>query len=246
MQLPLPVTLPVDETFDSIVDTGNQEVVALLSVIADTMPAWREAKPLSNLASLHLPLVTLLGASGTGKSHLLYSLCHRLEKKQVSHLYLNLANCAQWSLDIFDGLENLSLICLDNIHAVAGNPSWEEALFDLFNRVIENPGALIVGSTQVGPSHKGFMLPDLRSRLAWGVIYHLHPLDEAGRKEVVRFRAKQRGLKLSEQALQFLLHHSERDLRSLLGLLARLDTRSLQEQKKLSVAMVKRELGDSL
>jgi DnaA family protein len=43
--------------------------------------------------------------------------------------------------------------------------------------------------------------------------------------------------------LQFLLHHSDRDLRSLLNLLARLDTRSLQEQKKLSVAMVKRELG---
>lgn len=246
MQLPLPVTLPVDETFDSIVDSGNQEVVALLKAIAHSMPSWREDVGLSHLASLHLPLVTLLGGSGTGKSHLLYALCHQLEKVQVSHLYLNLSNSAQWSLDIFDGLENLSLICLDNMHAVAGHSHWEEALFDLFNRVIENPGALIVGSSQVGPSHPGFVLPDLRSRLAWGVIYHLHPLDDIARKEVVRLRAQQRGLRLSEQALQFLLHHSERDLRSLLGLLARLDTRSLQEQKKLSVAMVKRELGNAL
>ncbi|MDY6978099.1 MAG: DnaA regulatory inactivator Hda, partial [Pseudomonadota bacterium] len=51
------------------------------------------------------------------------------------------------------------------------------------------------------------------------------------------------GLKLSNQALQFLLHHSERDLKSLMSLLARLDTRSLQEQKRLSVGMVKRELN---
>jgi len=48
---------------------------------------------------------------------------------------------------------------------------------------------------------------------------------------------------LSNQALQFVLNHSERDLKSLMALLARLDTRSLQEQKRLSVAMVKRELG---
>ena len=39
------------------------------------------------------------------------------------------------------------------------------------------------------------------------------------------------------------VHHSERDMPSLINLLDRLDTRSLQEQKKLSVNMVKRELG---
>ena len=68
-------------------------------------------------------------------------------------------------------------------------------------------------------------------------------LDDNGREEAVRLRAAERGLKLSNQALQFLLHHSERDLKSLMSLLARLDTRSLQEQKRLSVGMVKRELN---
>jgi DnaA-homolog protein len=218
-------------------------VVTLLKDVATGMPQWRDEPRLVSLASLHLPLVTLQGGSGVGKSHLLYALCHQLATQQVNHIYLNLNQHAQWSLDIFDGLENLSLICLDNIHAVAGITAWEEALFDLFNRVIENPGALVVGSSQLGPSHPKFVLPDLRSRLAWGVIYHLNTLDDDSRKDVLRLRASQRGLKLSEQALQFLLYHSDRDLRSLLGLLERLDTRSLQEQKKLSVAMVKRELG---
>ena len=243
MQLTLPVTLPTDETFDSFVDTGNQEVVALLKGIPSAMPAWQDAPSLASLSALHLPLVTLLGGQGLGKSHLLYALCHQLAQQNVNHLYLNLNHHAQWSFDIFDGLENLSVICLDNIHAIAGQPRWEEALFDLFNRVIENPHALIVGSSQHGPSHPAFQLPDLSSRLAWGVIYHLIALNDESRKEVVRLRANQRGLRLSEQALQFLLHHSDRDLRSLLNLLARLDTRSLQVQKKLSVAMVKRELG---
>ena len=156
---------------------------------------------------------------------------------------LNLNNYEAWSLDIFEGLENLSLIALDNIHAIAGDLRWEEALFDLLNRVIETKQTMVLCSSHLGPSNPAFVLPDLRSRLAWGVIYHVNQLDDNGREEAVRLRAAERGLKLSNQALQFLLHHSERDLKSLMSLLARLDTRSLQEQKRLSVGMVKRELN---
>lgn len=243
MQLPLPVTLPTDETFESFVDNGNGEVVTLLKSIATAMPQWQNAESLSSLASLRLPLITLLGGAGFGKSHLLYALCHQLAQRNVNHLYLNLSNYTQWSLGIFEGLENLSVICLDNIHAIAGNAKWEEALFDLLNRVLETRHALIVCSSRQSPAGAAFQLPDLTSRLAWGVIYHLSNLNDEGRKEVLRLRANQRGLRLSEQALQFLLHHSDRDIRNLLNLLARLDTRSLQEQKKLSVAMVKRELN---
>jgi DnaA family protein len=74
MQLTLPVTLPTDETFDSFVDEGNQEVVALLKGIPSAMPAWQDAPSLASLSALHLPLVTLLGGQGLGKSHLLYAL----------------------------------------------------------------------------------------------------------------------------------------------------------------------------
>ena len=128
MQLPLPVTLPVDENFDSFVNTGNEEVVSVLEQIADALPHWREAPELGPLASLQLPLLTLLGSTAIGKSHLLFATCHQLAEKSVSHLYLNLNNYEAWSLDIFEGLENLSLIALDNIHAIAGDLRWEEAL----------------------------------------------------------------------------------------------------------------------
>jgi len=241
MQLPLPVTLPTDETFDSFVLGGNSEIVAMLKNVS-AHDDWRSCSYLQNLQGLQLPLITLLGGEGIGKSHLLFGLCHQLSEQNVSYLYLNLNDHQDWSLAIFDGLENVSVICLDNIHAIAGKGDWEEALFDLFNRVIEQPGALIICSSHIGPASPLFLLPDLKSRLAWGVIYHIHSLDDEAKKEAVRLRAQQRGLKLSEHALQFLLTHSERDLRSLLALLARLDTRSLQEKRRLSVAMVKREL----
>lgn len=248
MQLPLPITLPTDETFDSFVATNNKEIVALLHTLVcelgDTalIPSRGEGA-LESLSALRLPLVTLLGAPGVGKSHLIYAFCHQLAQRSISHQYLNLQNHQQWSLDIFDALENIRVICLDNIHAIAGDEEWEEALFDLLNRVAESGDGVIICSSHIGPSHPDFHLPDLCSRLAWGVIYHIATLNDEGRMSVLKIRAEQRGMRLSEQALQFLLHHSDRDLRHLLSILDRLDTRSLQEQKKLSVAMVKRELG---
>ncbi|QJR79379.1 DnaA regulatory inactivator Hda [Alteromonas pelagimontana] len=242
MQLPLPVTLPTDETFTSFAKGTNEELVGLLQAIADASPAWQEAQALRSLVVSRLPLVTMVGSEGRGKSHLLYALCHQLAAKQAQHIYLNLEESKQWTRHAFDGLENLPLVCLDNIHCLAGSHEWEEALFDLINRIVETRRAILVCTSEFGPSHPAFVLPDLRSRLAWGTTYQVQGLNDEERKSVVRNRAEQRGLKLSEQALQFLLHHCERDLPSLMALLERLDKRSLQEQKKLSVALVKREL----
>ena len=243
MQLPLPVSLPVDETFNSFVSGTDTELVTLLQALALAVPDWRDAGLLQGLASSKLPMVTLLGSEGRGKSHLLYALCHEMADRDIPHVYLNLNNARDWPANAFEGLETLPLVCLDNVHAIAGNETLELALFDLINRVVESQQTVLVCSSRLGPSNPAFVLPDLRSRLSWGVTYQLHSLSDDERKRVVRNRATARGLKLSEQALQFLLHHSERDMPSLINLLDRLDTRSLQEQKKLSVNMVKRELG---
>lgn len=234
-QLPLPVTLPVDETFSSFVSGPNEELVSLLSALGHGND--------SVLGNGRQSLITIVGSEGRGKSHLLYALCHRLEDNKLSHVYLNLEDAAQWHPSVFEGLESLHVICLDNIHTIAGKSGWENALFDLINRVVEVGKCVLVCSSQLGPNHPDFVLPDLRSRLTWGLTYQLQPLTDDDRKTVIRERAEQRGLRLSEQALVFLLHHADRDLPNLMALLERLDTRSLQEQKKLSVAMVKRELG---
>ncbi|MEW9796983.1 DnaA regulatory inactivator Hda [Alteromonas sp. CYL-A6] len=243
MQLPLPVSLPADETFDSFVAGDNAELLELLRSLAGAMPAWRISTSLTSLTTLQLPMLTLVGNEGKGKSHLLYALCHELASAEVPHVYLNLSSWAEWTSSVFDGLESLPVVCLDNIHEIAGQPEWELALFDLLNRVSESRFTVIVGTSRLGHSHPAFLLPDLRSRLAWGLTYQLAALNDEQRKDVIRARAAQRGLRFSDQALQFLLNHADRDLPSLMTLLDRLDTRSLQEQKKLSVAMVKRELG---
>ena len=55
MQLPLPVTLPDDETFDSFIPGGNDEVVSLLSCVASHSPDWRGEPALALLDAASIP-----------------------------------------------------------------------------------------------------------------------------------------------------------------------------------------------
>ena len=48
--------------------------------------------------------------------------------------YLPLAELRHTDAAVFEGLELLELVCLDDVDAVAGEALWEHALFDLFNR----------------------------------------------------------------------------------------------------------------
>ena len=75
--------------------------------------------------------------------------------------------------------------------------------------------------------------------MAAGLALQLKPLDEAGRTQVLRLRARNRGLELPDETAAFLLRHYPRDLRSLCGLLDTLDTASLAAQRRLTVPFIK-------
>lgn len=77
---------------------------------------------------------------------------------------------------IFDGLENTALICIDDVDQIAGDTILEEQLFHFFfNRVRANGHRLIIFA-DVPPTQLAIKLPDLKSRLSWGVVYQLHTL----------------------------------------------------------------------
>jgi DnaA family protein len=82
-------------------------------------------------------------------------------------------------------------------------------------------------------------LDDWRSRAASCVVYQLQDLDDAGRIEALRLRAAQRGLLLPPETAEYLLRRLPRDLRSLLGILDRLDEASLVAQRRLTIPFIR-------
>jgi DnaA family protein len=225
-QLTLNVQLRDDATLDNFLCAPP--VQALLRAIQEQLESAGE------------PIIYLFGPEDTGKSHLLQGAC-RLAGNEA--LYLPLSEFAAYSPEeVLQGMENMSLVCLDDIDKVLGDEDWELALFHFYNRA-RQAGCRLLVSGIAAPRVLSIDLPDLRSRLSWGVVYQLPVASDETRREILRFRAAKRGLQMQPEVANFIVNRASRELGKLLQLLAALDAASLTEKRALSIPFVKEQLG---
>ena len=185
-------------------------------------------------------MIFLHGAHGSGKSHLLQACCHLAG---AGALYLPLAELVQYPPDeVLQGVEALDLVCLDDVHSVLGNDSWELALFNLYNRALQQNCKLLIAAN-AAPRALAVDLADLRSRLSWGVVFQLASADDEAKAAILQFRASRRGLSLSAEVASYIVSRAPRAMGQLLKLLDTLDQASLAEQRSLSIPFVKQALG---
>lgn len=218
MQLPLQLVLRDSATFASFVAAGQGEIVQTLQHGAE-------------------PFIYLAGPGGSGKTHLLQAACHDAARTR-SVAYVPLRRAAEFGTDSIAGLEHTERVCLDDIHLIAGQMPWEQALFSLFNRLREQGGQLIVAATHKA-AQLPLVLPDLVSRLNWGVIYGLPVLDDTDKLTALRLRAAARGFELPDEVGRYLLARLPRDMHALFAVLEQLDYASLAAQRRLTVPFIK-------
>ncbi len=239
MQLTLPVQLPVEKQLSNFVAGPN---VALIEQAA----AFIEGLV---LPEHHFQQLFLHGGTASGKSHLLYALCHFANERNIEHYYLTLSDCTQYPPALLQGFRDIPLLCIDDVDGISSDRNWQIAIFDLINQRREiDHGLLIFASTKnISQPECDTMsiqvLPDLVSRLQWGQVYQLHALSDDDKRELLIRRAALKGMKFSDKAISYLLNHCERSTQILVDTIERLDQRSLREQRALTVDLIKRELG---
>jgi DnaA family protein len=189
-------------------------------------------------------LFFLAGPGGSGRSHLLQAACTRV----AGALYLPLRELRDEDPELLlEGLENCPLLCLDDIDAVLDDRRWCEALFHLFNRQIGDPAAPSAGKWLVTAAAAAAQLvcalPDLQSRLGWGVLYRLVELDDEGRARLLQFRGRQRGMVIGDDVAAYILRRHDRDGAALSALLDRLDRESLRAGQRITIPFVRSLLG---
>lgn len=223
---------------------ARPEQQLVLSVGLRDSATFANFHPGSNAAALHVlqkatePFVYLWGAPGSGRSHLLQAACHAETARGGTPAYLPLSELVQVGVELLEGMEQMPLVCLDDMQVVAGDPVWEEALFYLYNR-LRDAGGRVLAAADAGPATLGVTLADLRSRLAWGPVFQLHTLDDAGKLAALQLRARGRGMALSDEVGAFLLRRCPRDMQALFELLERLDQASLAAQRRLTIPFVR-------
>jgi DnaA-homolog protein len=229
-QLPLDLGPGDVSGLDDFVVGHNQELIT-----------WLQAWPDS--AQPGLPAY-LWGEAGVGKTHLLRGLASQALGLGWHVIWLDGAGFQSWDSGVLDAP---TLVLMDDCgHLDAQQQHWA------FNLFIENaasltaqlgqPGMAIVAAGHVPPVD----LPvrdDLRTRLGWGLVFAVHPLDDDGVRQALDQEALRRGVRLHEGVLPYLLTHFSRDQGYLMRLLDRLDRFALAEQRVVTVPLLKQMLA---
>ncbi|WP_034916335.1 MULTISPECIES: DnaA inactivator Hda [Erwinia] len=227
-QLSLPLYLPDDETFASFWPGENPSLLAALQ---------------GALHQQHGSYLYFWSREGGGRSHLLHAACAELSARGEAVGYVPLDKRTWFVPEVLDGMEQLALVCIDNIECIAGDDPWEMAIFDLYNRILESGRTRLLITGDRPPRQLNLTLADLASRLDWGQIYRLHPLSDDDKVQALQLRAKLRGFELPEDVGRFLLKRVDREMRQLFATLDQLDRASISAQRKLTIPFVKEALA---
>jgi DnaA-homolog protein len=193
-------------------------------------------------------LIYLWGEKGCGRTHLLLACCAYYREQNLPVAYIPLRDLRQQAhgdgespQQILENLEQMSLLCFDDVDGIAGDVQWEEALFHCFNRLQDHQNSIIVAANAT-PYALSLKLADLQSRLASGVISEVKALSDEQKVAALQFRAEKLGLNLAPATATFLLNHCARDSASLFALLKKLDHASLRAQRGLTIPFIKQAL----
>ena len=224
-QIPLPLMPLRDNSFENFISGPNHAVVTALKHLPDEPGSF----------------VFLYGGEGSGKTHLLNALCIESRERQQRAFYLSLKRLPKGAIASLQGLDKLDLVCIDDLHVIAGDQAWEEALFHCFNRVREANGRLLVSSRE-RLSALELGLPDLASRLAWGLRLQLTPLDDHEKLAVINLHSDALGLNLPEEVQQYLLKRHDRSLTSLIHSVESLQQAAITHKRRITIPLAREVL----
>lgn len=119
----------------------------------------------------------------------------------------------------------------------------QQALFVAINAARDGKGAVLAAGN--APPAALALREDLRTRLAWGLVYQLKPLSDAEKAAQVRTEAGRRGLELTDEVVRYLLTRLPRDLASLHRVLEVLDRYSLARRRAVTLPLVREALAEA-
>ena len=132
----------------------------------------------------------------------------------------------------------LNITVVDDVHLLNN-----ESQIDLFNQYnqLKEAGKPFVTAGNNSPSQMN-LRGDLATRLAWGLVYQLQPLNDAEKALALNNHAIERGMRLPIEVLDYCLRYLRRDLPTLMATLDALDVWSLTMQKPITVLMLRKLL----
>ena len=174
------------------------------------------------------------GESGSGKTHLLRAVQAHLRDLGTAVGWVDATVTEPPAFD-----DAWRVVIFDDVHLYTA--VQQHAAFNWFvNATTPGDGQQlwVLAAGSLPPSDLA-LREDLRTRLGWGHIFQLQVLSEPERRAVLRQQADERGVFLSDEVMDFMLHRFSRDLSSLIQLLDQLDGYALQTKRAITIPLIK-------
>lgn len=184
------------------------------------------------------PLVGVWGGIDSGKTHLLNACAHYARHCEIAFHLFDASQLLEANPNNFSDFPVGCVVGVDNLDLLAGNRLWEEQFYQLINRV-KSSELRFIFSLSRQPRDTGFRLPDLKSRLMWGLLIALESPDDEQLMSILKQRARLLGLTLSNEVVSYLLSHYSRKLSDQMKLLYQLDHASMTSQRKITIPLIR-------
>ena len=230
-------------TFDKfIVGNSNRFAHAAAKAVAEN-PGSRDYNPLF-----------IYGNSGLGKTHLLFSIGHTIHekypKKRISYIkgddfLIRLIDAIQKKKmqEFHNEFRNVDLLLVDDIQFIAGKQQTQEEFFHTFNAIYEAGNQIVITSDR--PPKEMSLLDDrLRTRFEGGMMADVQPPDFETRMAIVRNKAAQLGLLLSDDALELIANKITANIRQLEGVIKKLSAYKEILNEVITAESVRRAIED--
>ncbi len=182
------------------------------------------------------------GEKGAGKSFLIQAICNELGSKDRRFGFIPMSKAINMSIEIFQDLASMDVVCVDDLQLILANSDWEKALFNLINECQQNSCSLILSIGDTVPLEETIQLPDLLSRIKRMEFMTLRAVQNEQLKQALKFVSERLDIKLETAELDFLLKHQTRKFSLLVENLHLLDQRAASLKRRITIPLIKETL----
>lgn len=217
---PLPTNGEYEYTFSTfIVGSSNKFAHAASQAVA------------ANPSNAYNPLF-IYGASGLGKTHLLYAICAEVNKTMPDKKTIYVKG-EEFTNELIDAIyrENTrnfhdkyrfaDILLVDDIQFIGGKESTQEEFFHTFNTLYQD-GKQIILTSDRPPKEIKTLEDRLRTRFEWGLIADIQPPDFETRIAIIRRKAELLNLEIPTEVADYIANRLKTNIRQLEGAVKKL------------------------
>ena len=196
----------------------------------------------------------LYGGVGLGKTHLMHAIGHFIQDHfpnmrmlyLPSEMFTNELVAAiknNKNVEFRNRFRNVDVLMLDDIQFIAGRDSTQEEFFHTFN-ALHSAGKQIIISSDKPPREIARLEERLRSRFEWGLIADIQKPDFDTRIAILRKKAENEGIEISDEMLELIAGRIESNIRELEGSLTRVNAYAKLNHCEINEEVISHALHD--